>query len=124
MMTPQHLGGHQHRQDFIQCEPPARCTDRAGASRGGDHLLPKGGRHQSKYPEAHNNLAHSLQMLGRSEEALAHLRKALEIKPRYADAHNNLGLTLHIAGRPDAAIRHFEQALTIKPNYPPHYQSG
>src|SRR5262249_22476844 len=38
---------------------------------------------------AHNNLGHALQVLGRAEEALASLQKALTLRPDYAEAHWN-----------------------------------
>ena len=47
--------------------------------------------------DAHNNLGIALAGRGQVDEAIAHYRKALEIKPDYAEAHNNLGIAL--AGR-------------------------
>ena len=54
---------------------------------------------------------------GQVDEAIAHYRKALEIKPDYAEAHNNLGLALAGRGQVDEAIAHYRKALEIKPDY-------
>ncbi len=62
---------------------------------------------------------------GQVDEAIAHYRKALEIKPDYAEAHNNLGLALAGRGQVDEAIAHFRKALEIEPDYvPAHYNLG
>ena len=50
------------------------------------------------------------------EEAIAHYRKALEIKPDYADARNNLANALANCGQIDEAITHYRKALEIKPD--------
>ena len=54
---------------------------------------------------------------GQLDEAIAHYRKALEIKPDYAEAHNNLGNALASRGQVDEAIAHYQKALEIKPDY-------
>ena len=54
---------------------------------------------------------------GQVDEAIAHYRKALEIKPDYAEAHNNLGNALAGRGQVDEAIAHYRKALKIKPDY-------
>jgi tetratricopeptide (TPR) repeat protein len=64
---------------------------------------------------AHNNLGQALVSLGRSEEAIDHFRKALEIKPDHAEAHNNLGAALFKKGQVDEAIGHYQAALGSKP---------
>ena len=53
---------------------------------------------------------------GQTDEAIAHYRKALEIKPDCVEAHNNLGLALVGRGQTDAAITQFRNALEIKPD--------
>ena len=57
-----------------------------------------------------------LQSQGESEEAINHLRRALQIKPDYASAHNNLANILLSQGNIDGAIEHYRQALKIEPN--------
>ncbi len=54
---------------------------------------------------------------GQVDEAIAHYRKALEIKPDYVEAHNNLGNALAGRGEVDEAIAHYRKALEIKPDY-------
>ena len=39
---------------------------------------------------AHNNIGMMLEKMGRSEEAVCHFKKALQIKPGYMDAAKNL----------------------------------
>ena len=58
---------------------------------------------------------HALAGRGQIDEAIAHYRKALEIKPDYAEAHNNLGAGSGGRGQIDEAIAHYQQALEIKP---------
>jgi tetratricopeptide (TPR) repeat protein len=53
----------------------------------------------------------------RWDEGIAHLRKALEVKPAYAEAHNDLGAALALRGFPDQALAEFEQAVAINPAY-------
>ena len=42
------------------------------------------------YPEAHYNLANVLASQGRLEEAIEHLRRAVQINPDFIDAKHNL----------------------------------
>src|SRR5271154_5996898 len=51
----------------------------------------------AKKPDAHifhYNLAESLHALGRTEDAVASYRRAVELAPDYFEAHNNLGNAL------------------------------
>jgi Flp pilus assembly protein TadD len=66
---------------------------------------------------AHNNLGVLLGKTGRSDEAMVHLLKALEINPNYVETHNNLGNLLAVTGRTDEAIAHYQKALELNPNY-------
>ena len=65
----------------------------------------------------HNNLGNALLNKGSVDEAIAHLQKALQIKPDFAEAHYNLGNALFNKGSVDEAIAHFQMALQIKPDY-------
>lgn len=58
-----------------------------------------------------------LQQLGRNEEALQPLQKAVELAPRDAQAHGNLGNTLSYLGRLDEAETSFRRALKINKNF-------
>jgi protein O-mannosyl-transferase len=74
---------------------------------------------------AHNNLGLVLAGQGRTDEAIASYRNALEVKPDHAYACNNLGIALSRSGRGDEAIDQFQRALTINPNLvTPHENLG
>jgi Flp pilus assembly protein TadD len=53
--------------------------------------------------------------LGKREQAVDHLRKALQLKPDFADAQNNLGAGLAQMGDQQGAEMAFRTALTIDP---------
>src|SRR5207253_10159377 len=60
---------------------------------------------------------------GRIDEAIAILRKALEIKPDYADAYSNLSDALLARHRTVEAIACGEQAIRLKPDDAPAHRS-
>ena len=66
---------------------------------------------------AHNNLALLLANSGRTDEAIAHSRIAINIHPDDAPAHNNLGAALAMRGEIDDAIVHFRRAVEIVPDF-------
>ena len=55
--------------------------------------------------------------MGRNEEALTSLRRALEIRPDYPEAHNNLGIVLQCMGKLDEAIAAFRKAVELRPDF-------
>jgi len=61
------------------------------------------------------NKGGSLHSLGRDEEAVLCLDKALELDPRYAVAWNNKGASLDNLGRYEEAILCYDQALELDP---------
>ena len=63
----------------------------------------------------HNNLGVTLMRQGKYPEALFHLKKAIEIKPKYADAYHNLGTLLFLQGNGKEALNHFALALEYNP---------
>ena len=69
------------------------------------------------YAEALNNRGNALATLGRRQEALASIERALAIKPDYAEALNNRGNALATLGRWQEALASIERALAIKPDY-------
>jgi protein O-mannosyl-transferase len=72
----------------------------------------------TKNPEswmAYNNIAISLLQKGKTEEAIAHYNKALELDPNYGEGHYNLANALLRVGRTEEAIAHYEKALEIYP---------
>jgi len=74
-------------------------------------------RRVPNFPEACNNLGVALHALKRSDEAIAVLRRALELRPDYAEAHNNLGNALREQAQFDAAAACYERALRLNPDY-------
>ncbi len=66
---------------------------------------------------AYGNLGHQTFEGGRTQEAVEHFRKAIQINPNYYEAQCNLGTALAAAGRVDEAIEHHRKALEIKPDY-------
>jgi tetratricopeptide (TPR) repeat protein len=67
---------------------------------------------------AHCNLATVLIEQGRFDEAAAHCRQALRLKPDYPEAHSNLGTALTGLRQFDEAIVHYTEALRLRPVYP------
>jgi tetratricopeptide (TPR) repeat protein len=65
---------------------------------------------------AYNNIAISLLQKGKTDEAIAHYNKALELDPNYGEGHYNLANALLRLGRTDEAVAHYEKALEIYPN--------
>lgn len=65
-----------------------------------------------------NNLGTALREAGRTDEAEAHYRRALEISPEYAAAHSNLGALLRVGGRLHEATAHYGEALRLQPDHP------
>jgi len=65
---------------------------------------------------AHNNLGPSLFNEGKTEEALEHFRKAIELKPDYSFAYNNRGNMYAEMGRYEEAVRDYDQAVKLTPD--------
>jgi Flp pilus assembly protein TadD len=77
-------------------------------------------RRLKKYPAdftAQFNLGAALQQEGKIEEAVAHLRGALQVNPQSYLAHTSLGAALQELGQNEQAISHYLRALRIKPDY-------
>jgi tetratricopeptide (TPR) repeat protein len=64
---------------------------------------------------AHYNLGIALNDRGKTDEAMAHYQRAIELRPSYAEAHYNLGRLLVQKGQLDDAVTHYEKALEINP---------
>ncbi len=74
----------------------------------------------SKSPEKarpHLNLGLALAVRDRTEEAIDHYLKSLDLNPNYVEAHNNLGMALKEQGRIDEAIAHYVKAIQLDPNF-------
>jgi tetratricopeptide (TPR) repeat protein len=64
---------------------------------------------------AHYNLGIALSDQGNTDQAIAHYRQAVELRPNYGEAHYNLGRLLAQKGQLDDAITHYKKALEINP---------
>jgi tetratricopeptide (TPR) repeat protein len=64
---------------------------------------------------AHDNLGSVLSEQGKSDAAIDHYRRAVELRPDYAEAHYNLGRLLVEKGHLEDAIAHYEKAAAINP---------
>src|SRR5438270_2076184 len=62
---------------------------------------------------AHYNLGIALNDQGNPDGAIAHYRKAIDLRSSYAEAHYNLGRLLVQKGLLDEAIAHYEKALEM-----------
>jgi tetratricopeptide (TPR) repeat protein len=70
---------------------------------------------------AQNNLGGTLLEKGQLNEALAHYRDAVQIKPDVPEVQSNLGNALVRVGEVDEAIDHLQKALQIDPAYAEAY---
>jgi Tfp pilus assembly protein PilF len=66
----------------------------------------------------HNNLGSVLYKQGKTDKALRHYLKSLEIQPNSAEVHYNIGQILSLQGRLEEAIPHYVAALRVKPDFP------
>jgi protein O-mannosyl-transferase len=70
---------------------------------------------------AQNNLGGTLLEKGQLNEALAHYRDAVQIKPNVPEVQSNLGNALVRGGEVDEAIDHLQKAIQIDPAYAEAY---
>jgi len=68
-------------------------------------------------PQALNVGGCYMQDVGRTDEAMANLLKAVELRPDYADAHNNLGTIYYARGQMEKAGEHFSIATKLMPDF-------
>jgi tetratricopeptide (TPR) repeat protein len=66
---------------------------------------------------AHGNLGLGFYHEGRTEEAMEHYRKAIQIDPNDYATMNNLGIALAAQGQFDEAIETYRRAVQINPNF-------
>jgi tetratricopeptide (TPR) repeat protein len=62
---------------------------------------------------AETNLAYALWEFGRTEEALEHAERAVEIDPRFAQAWYNRGFFLNERGLSEEALEAFDNAIRL-----------
>lgn len=63
-----------------------------------------------EYPEAHDRLGIILSRTEQFDDSVAHLKKAVALRPGVASFHRDLGQALNMAGRSDEAQREFAEA--------------
>ena len=59
----------------------------------------------------------ALLQMEKSDEAIVHFQKALEVRPDDAKCHNDLGNALMRKGRTDEAMIQYQKALAIQPDF-------
>ena len=70
-----------------------------------------------------NNLGNMLRECGRLDDAIAHYRRAVALRPDYPEAHNNLGNALRDAREPSAAMASCARAIELRPGYAEAYNN-
>ena len=70
-----------------------------------------------------NNLGHGLLLQGKTDQAIIHFNKAMEINPRFEMAYFNMGLALSKQGKLKEAIHYYSNAIQIKSNFAPVYNA-
>ena len=68
-------------------------------------------------PRAQDDFGNALAQVGRKDEAIQHLRLALQLTPVVGRIHYNLAKVLHDTGQRDEAIREYEEAVRLDPTY-------
>jgi tetratricopeptide (TPR) repeat protein len=63
------------------------------------------------------NLAIAESRLGKTDDAIAHFKEALQISPKMSDVHNYLGIALSNKGKDLEAASHYAQAIRLKPDH-------
>ena len=63
------------------------------------------------------NRGHSLNALGRREEALVAFEQAIHLNPNKAETYNQQGVTLGDLGRREEALVSYKQAIRLDPNH-------
>ncbi|AXF19218.1 glycosyltransferase [Burkholderia pyrrocinia] len=70
-----------------------------------------------------NNLGNMLRECGRLDDAIAHYRRAVAMRPDYPEAHNNLGNALRDARDPAEAMASCSRAIELRPGYAEAYNN-
>jgi Flp pilus assembly protein TadD len=66
--------------------------------------------------ETHNGLGYVLERQGRTDEAVAEFRKAIDVDPKFTPAYNNLAQALAAQGKLEEAAHYYELSLAEKPS--------
>jgi Flp pilus assembly protein TadD len=68
--------------------------------------------------DAHNILGVTLAAMGRTDDAVESLKRAIKVNAKAASYHANLGEVLRLAGRSEEAAEALEEAVKIDPDNP------
>lgn len=93
------------------------CYKSTGDLDGALQMFEKATKINSKYAEAHYNLALIYHEIGRIDNAINSYKLSIEINPKYPDAQNNLGILYLNKNLTDKAVKHFEIAIDLRPNF-------
>ncbi len=74
-------------------------------------------KHDKTSAHAYNSRGVALSKLGKTEDALKDLDRAIELRPAHALSHYNRGHIYARLGRSDEALKDLSQALTINPGH-------
>ncbi len=80
-------------------------------------------KYATQSPRLYNDLALGYDKLGKHEEAIAALKKAVEIKPDYGEAYINLGSAYSDMGKYEEAIAAYRKAVEMKPDFDAVYNN-
>jgi len=76
-----------------------------------------------RVPQAYNNRGLALKNMGRLQEAIEDLNRAIALNPEYTLAYNNRGVILKKAGMFREAIEDFDKAIDLDPSYSKAYNN-
>jgi hypothetical protein len=79
-------------------------------------LAPIAGANIRDTSEAHAGLGNAYLKSGRIDEAIEHLRRAVELDPGLGRARNDLGMALDLQGRTDEALAEYREAVLRAPD--------
>jgi tetratricopeptide (TPR) repeat protein len=74
-------------------------------------------------PFVHNNIALALRSLGRKDDAIAHFRRAIVLKPDYFEALWALGQSLHERDELDESAACYRAVLKVQPGHADAYNN-
>jgi tetratricopeptide (TPR) repeat protein len=114
-----------HYRNVLECEPDAVEAIRGLGALAYQHgrvdeavaLFARGVKIWPIAADFHANLAESLRIANRPDQALKHVREALALDSSLAEGWNTLGLLEHTQGRYPHAESAFREAIRVRPGY-------
>jgi len=74
-------------------------------------------RLNDKIPEVHFSLGNVYSATGESAQAMAELKRAIDLAPNSDEGYRRLGVAYEATGRKDDAIKAYQKAISINPYY-------